>query len=81
MSLTLGVRPCKGSGWTNDLYMIKMISGYGTVTIQDNGEYYYISDDDFLALDKAMLASKQVNENGEDTSAASDSSSESGSEN
>lgn len=52
-----------------------------TVTIQDNGEYYYISDDDFLALDKAMLASKQVNENGEDTSAASDSSSESGSEN
>lgn len=42
-----------------------------TVTIQDNGEYYYISDDDFLALDKAMLASRQVDESGEDSSAAS----------
>lgn len=42
-----------------------------TVTIQDNGEYYYISDEDFLALDKAMLASRQVDENGEASSAAS----------
>lgn len=42
-----------------------------TVTIQDNSEYYYISDDDFLALDKAMLASRQVDKNGEGSSAAS----------
>lgn len=30
-----------------------------TVTILDNDEYYYISDDDFLALDKAILATAQ----------------------
>lgn len=35
-----------------------------TVTILDNDEYYYISDDDFLALDKAILATSMVNEDG-----------------
>lgn len=35
-----------------------------TVTIQDNDEYYYISDADFLALDKAILATPVVNEDG-----------------
>lgn len=33
-----------------------------TVTILDNEEYYYISDADFLALDKAILATTTVNE-------------------
>lgn len=35
-----------------------------TVTILDNEEYYYISDADFLALDKAILATTTVNEDG-----------------
>jgi hypothetical protein len=35
-----------------------------TVTILDNGEYYYISDADFLALDKAILATISVNDDG-----------------
>ena len=35
-----------------------------TVTILDNDEYYYISDADFLALDKAILATTFVNEDG-----------------
>lgn len=35
-----------------------------TVTILDNGEYYYISDDDFLALDKAILITNITNEDG-----------------
>ena len=35
-----------------------------TVTILDNGEYYYISDADFIALDKAILATVTVNEEG-----------------
>lgn len=35
-----------------------------TVTILDNGEYYYISDADFLALDKAILATVTVNDEG-----------------
>ncbi len=35
-----------------------------TVTILDNGEYYYISDADFLALDKAILTTTIVNEDG-----------------
>lgn len=35
-----------------------------TVTIQDNDEYYYISDADFLALDKVILATRVVNEDG-----------------
>lgn len=42
-----------------------------TVTILDNDEYYYISDADFLALDKAILAT---------TVAAGDESSEDGAE-
>lgn len=35
-----------------------------TVTILDNEEYYYISDADFLALDRAILATTTVNEDG-----------------
>lgn len=35
-----------------------------TVTILDNDEYYYISDADFLALDKAILATISVNDDG-----------------
>lgn len=35
-----------------------------TVTILDNGEYYYISDADFLALDKAILITNITNEDG-----------------
>lgn len=52
-----------------------------TVTILDNGEYYYISDADFLAIDKAILQTITFNDDGtistsgeenpsEDTSAA-----------
>lgn len=35
-----------------------------TVTILDNDEYYYISDADFVALDKAILATTMVSEDG-----------------
>lgn len=35
-----------------------------TVTILDNDEYYYISDADFLALDRAILATTMVSEDG-----------------
>lgn len=35
-----------------------------TVTIQDNGEYYYISDNDFLALDRVILDFVTVNDDG-----------------
>ena len=56
MSLTLGVRPCKGSGWTNDLYMIKMISGYGTVTIQDNGSTAQCSTGSYDSNGNAVLS-------------------------
>jgi hypothetical protein len=35
-----------------------------TVTIQDNDEYYYLSDADFLELDKAVLATVIVNDDG-----------------
>lgn len=35
-----------------------------TVTILDNDEYYYISDEDFLALDKAILITNITNADG-----------------
>ena len=47
-----------------------------TVTIQDNDEDYYISDADFLALDKAILATPVVNEDG--TTGSTDSSENNG---
>lgn len=49
-----------------------------TVTILDNGEYYYISDDDFLALDKAILITNITNEG--DSTDSSTTASESGDE-
>ncbi len=50
-----------------------------TVTILDNDEYYYISDADFLALDKAILSTISVNDDGttDNTSTGEDSENES----
>lgn len=45
-----------------------------TVTILDNDEYYYISDADFLALDRAILATAMVSEDGTGEGGSSDAS-------
>ncbi len=35
MTLMLGVGSCKGSGWTNDVYLVTMVSGSGSLSIKE----------------------------------------------
>lgn len=36
MTLMLGVGACKGAGWTNDVYMVKMITGSGSLYVKES---------------------------------------------
>ena len=57
--LTLGVYSCKRSGWTNDLYMIKMIEGNGYVTVKDGSSNAQCSTGSFDSNGNAVLSNCQ----------------------
>ena len=59
MALTLGVRPCKGNGWTNDLYMVKMIEGYGYVTVKEGSSIAQCSMGEFDSNGNAVMSNCQ----------------------
>ena len=59
MALTLGVRPCKGNGWTNDLYMIKMIKGSGSVTVKEGSSTAQCSMGEFDSNGNAVMSNCQ----------------------
>ena len=59
MALTLGVRPCKGNGWTNDLYMVMMIKGGGSVTVKEGSSIAQCSMGEFDNDGNAVMSNCQ----------------------